>query len=188
VDLAWTYSFFDLDDRPRRRPGRLMGVIQALLNRHRAGVAVRKLMRFFAEVNTELTALQDARAPAGRGPIDDKRARRGHLWMLRQDLAGYVLLGDPAVRLPIADGRGGAGGTGFPRASGAGCAAGEHAAAVTRAEAAVLAVIRGDSVAGAARHHGLDRAELERLVASYHAAGRDALDAALQGRRGDRGP
>jgi hypothetical protein len=44
-----------------------VGVIQALLNRHRAGVAVRKLMRSFAEVNTELTALQDARARAGRG-------------------------------------------------------------------------------------------------------------------------
>jgi hypothetical protein len=208
VDLAWTYSFFDLDDRPRRRPGRLMGVIQALLNRHRAGVAVRKLLRFFAEVNTELTALQDAQARAGRGPIespgsagarsnatrckesidDNERARRGHLWMLRQDLAGYVLLGDPAVRLPIADGGRGADGTDVPRARGAGRAAGEHAAAVTRAEAAVLAVLRGDSIAGAAGRHGLDRAELERLVASYHAAGRDALDAALQARRGDRGP
>ena len=206
VDLAWTYSFFDLDDRPRRRPGRLMGVIQALLNRHRAGVAVRKLMRFFAEVNTELTAMQDAQARAGRGPIespgsagarsnatrcgesiDDERARRGHLWMLRQDLAGYVLLGDPAVRLPITDGREAAGGTGFPRFRGAGHAAGEHAASVMRAEAAVLAVLRGDPVASAAGRHGLDGAELERLVASYRAAGRDALDAALQARRGDRG-
>jgi Helix-turn-helix domain len=91
--------------------------------------------------------------------------------MLRQDLAGYVLLGDPAVCLPIADGREGAGGTD-----------------VTRAEAAVLAVLRGDSIAGAAGRHGLDRAELERLVASYHTSGCDALDAALQARRGDRGP
>lgn len=193
VDLAWTYSFFDLDDRPRRRPGRLVGVIQALLNRHRAGVAVQRLMRFFAEVNTELTALDDAGARAGGGPIDDReRARRGHLWMLRQDLAGYVLLGDPAVRLPITDGRAGAGGTGGAQARGAGRPDGEHVAAVTRAEAAVLAVIRGDPVAGAAGRHGLDRAELERLVASYRAAGRDALDAALgaalHARRGDRGP
>ena len=61
VDLAWTYSFFDFDDHPRRRPGRLMGVLQALLNGHRAGVAMRKLLRFFAEVNTELTALENAR-------------------------------------------------------------------------------------------------------------------------------
>ena len=32
--------------------------------------------------------------------VDDPE-RRGHLWMLRNDLAGYVLLGDPAARLPI---------------------------------------------------------------------------------------
>ena len=35
VDLAWAYSFFDLDDQPRRRPARLVSVLQALLNRHR---------------------------------------------------------------------------------------------------------------------------------------------------------
>jgi len=188
VDLAWTYSFFDLDDRPRRRPGRIVGVIQALLNGHRAGVAMRKLLRFFAEVNTELTALQDAQARAGPGSIDDhERARRGHLWMLRQDLAGYVLLGDPAVRLPITDDRGGADRESLTRARGASRVAGEQAGAVTRMESAVLAVLRGDLVAATAGHHGLDQAELERLVASYRVAGRDALDAALQARRGNRG-
>jgi hypothetical protein len=201
VDLAWTYSFFDLDDRPRRRPGRIVGVIQALLNGHRAGVAMRKLLRFSAEVNTELTALHDAQVRAGRGPVDAtddaERVRRGHLWMLRQDLAGYVLLGDPAVRLPITGGSGeaegahGAIGKRSTRASGAGCSAGEaagaQAASVTRAESAVLAVLGGDPVAVAAGRHGMGRAELERLVASYQAAGRDALAAALQARRGDRG-
>jgi hypothetical protein len=186
VDLAWAYSFFDLDDRPRRRPGRIIGVIQALLNGHRAGVAVRKLMQGFAEVNTELTALDDARARTG-GPLDDpERVRRGYLWMLRQDLAGYVLLGDPAIRLPILGG--GRDGTSPPRAGCDACTADGHAAAVTRAEAAVLAVLRGDPVADAVRRHGLDRAELDRLVASYRAAGRAALDAALPGRAPDQGP
>jgi hypothetical protein len=175
VDLAWAYSFFDLDDRPRRRPGRLVGVIQALLNRHRAGVAVHRLMRFFAEVNTELTALEDAWARTGGGSderpiVDPERARRGHLWMLRQDLAGYVLLGDPAVRLPIAEGRG----------ADRGPAGGAHGSRVSRAEAAVRAVLRGDSVIDAAGRHGMGRAELERLVASYCAAGHDALEAACK--------
>ncbi len=203
VDLAWAYSFFDLDDRPRRRPGRLVGVIQALLNRHRAGVAVQRLMRFFAEVNTELTALEDAWARAGGEAIespgfagarsnatrcgelinDHERARRGHLWMLRQDLAGYVLLGDPAVRLPITDGR--ADGRADDGGASHGSAGGAHASRVSRAEAAVLAVLRGDPVADAAGRHGLDRTELERLVTSYRAAGHDALEAAC---RRDRGP
>ncbi|TMQ23408.1 MAG: hypothetical protein E6J91_00025 [Deltaproteobacteria bacterium] len=186
VDLAWAYSFFDLDDRPRRRPGRSIGVIQALLNGHRAGVAVHKLMQWFAEVNTELTALDDARARTGGRPLDDpERVRRGHLWMLRQDLAGYVLLGDPAIRLPIRYGD--RDGTSPPRAGCEAGAAGGHAAAVMRAEQAVLAVLRGDPVADVARRHGLDQAELERLVASYRAAGRAALAAALSARAPDQG-
>ena len=178
VDLAWVYSFFDLDDRPRRRPDRLIGVMQALLNGHRAGVAVRKLTRFFAEVNTELTALENAHTAAGAAPLDDRAStRRGHLWMLRQDLAGYVLLGDPAVRLPIRDGMGVASAAGDPIVD-----------AVARAEAAVLAVLRGAPTTDAAQQHGCDRGELERLVAIYCAAGRHALGAALATRRGDRGP
>jgi hypothetical protein len=37
----------------------------------------------------------------GKAPllIDDPRARLGHRWMVLQDLAGYVALGDPAARL-----------------------------------------------------------------------------------------
>ncbi|HEX4421078.1 MAG TPA: hypothetical protein VH165_24340 [Kofleriaceae bacterium] len=189
IDLAWAYSFFDLDDQPRRRPARLVSVLQALLNRHRAGVAVRKLMNAFAEVNTELTALQDAQARSGDPAIGDaERARRAHLWMLRQDLAGYVLLGDPAVRLPIAGPddddpaarrageRGGWGEVSEPR--------GDDLLHAT--EAAVLAILGGAPLAEAATRHGLDGDGLRRLVASYRAAGRAALEAALQAHR--RGP
>jgi hypothetical protein len=182
VDLAWAYSFFDLDDRPRRRPGRIAGVLQALLNGHRAGVAARKLMQAFAEVNTELTALDDARERTGVAPDERDQVRRGHLWMLRQDLAGYALLGDPAVRLPIGGGRDGA------SAPAAGDRHGDGAQAVARAEAAVLAVLRGDPVPDAARRHGLDPAELERLVASFRAAGRAALEADVPGRGSGQGP
>ena len=185
IDLAWAYSFFDLDDRPRRRPGRIAGVIQALLNGHRAGVAVRKLMQWFAEVNTELTALDDARARAGGAPDDPEQVRRGHLWMLRQDLAGHVLLGDPATRLPILGGRDRAG---APVAGSEVRTGGGHAAAVVRAESAVLAILRGDPVADAARRHGLDPAELDRLAAIYRAAGRVALEAAVPGRAPGQGP
>ncbi|HEX8111964.1 MAG TPA: hypothetical protein VF516_29735, partial [Kofleriaceae bacterium] len=183
IDLAWAYSFFDLDDRPRRRPGRIAGVLQALLNGHRAGVAVRKLLQWFAEVNTELTALDDARARTGGASLDDReQIRRGHLWMLRQDLAGYALLGDPAIRLPI-----GGSGDGALRAVERGTD-GACAAVVARAEAAVLAVLRGDPVADVARCHGLAHAELARLVASFCAAGRAALEAAVPDRAPDQGP
>jgi hypothetical protein len=191
VDLAWAYSFFALDDRPTRRPGRFMGVLRSLLHGDRAGAAMRVLSCFFDEVNTELTGLYNQHARTGRPPLDDRaRARRGHLWMLRQDLAGYVLLGDPAVRLPL----GGAGaatlhGTGQPAGAGAatlhgtGQPAGAGAVSDTdAAEAAVRAVFGGMPTVVAASAHGLDRAELERLVELYGQAGRSAIERALRSR------
>jgi hypothetical protein len=46
---------------------------------------------------------EDARIAGRPDPIDPKK--RGQTWMLRNDLRGYVLLGDPAVRLPQAEPR-----------------------------------------------------------------------------------
>ncbi|MEM9455675.1 MAG: hypothetical protein AAGF11_15945 [Myxococcota bacterium] len=94
VDLAWTYSFRELDDEePVNRPNRFLDVFYGLLRHDRVGVAFRELLRHYGETNTELTTLIESR-------VDDPQ-RRGHLWMLRNDLAGYVLLGDPAAQLPI---------------------------------------------------------------------------------------
>ena len=42
-------------------------------------------------------AQEDAQVRGKAGPTDMKE--RGNLWMLRNDLRGYVLLGDPAVRI-----------------------------------------------------------------------------------------
>lgn len=94
VDLAWTYSFRELDgERPVDRPNRFIDVFSGLLRRDRVGVAFRELLRHYGATNTELTTLVES------GVKDAQR--RGHLWMLRNDLAGYVLLGDPAAQLPI---------------------------------------------------------------------------------------
>lgn len=175
VDLAWAYSFFSLDDQPTRRPGRFMNVLRSLLHGECVGAAMRALSGLFDEVNTELTALDHEHARAGRPPLDDRaRARRGHLWMLRQDLAGYVLLGDPAVKLPLGDlAHGGEIMDGARQPVPIG---------VDAVEAAVRAVIGGMSLAVAASAHGLPPAELERLVAVFTQAGRCALEYALRGR------
>jgi hypothetical protein len=102
VDLAWTYGFQELDDRPVTRPGRLMALMRALLRGDRAGVALREVARGVGMANVELTCLfdQDSEMTVETGPAE--QARRAHLWMLRNDLAAYVLLGDPAARLPLA--------------------------------------------------------------------------------------
>lgn len=107
-DLAWTYAFQDLGAEGGSRVSRFQGVFGALARRHRQGVAYQSLLRFFSEKSVELSVLYDEEArleAAGEAvPEDNARVtRRANLWMARQDLGGYVLFGDPAVRLPLAE-------------------------------------------------------------------------------------
>ncbi len=101
IDLAWTYSFEERDSgkKPVNRPGKFMDVVRSALRGERAGISFRQLVRFISHANQELSDLYDLAEKEGDAHEMDK-ARLGHLWMLRQDMAGYVLLGDPAVRLP----------------------------------------------------------------------------------------
>jgi len=101
LDLAWTHSF--QDPGFGSRASRMLSAVKALVQGGRAGVALEALMRFYREANDELMASyqaeEDARAWAKPDPTD--RRARGDRWMLRNDLRGYVLLGDPAARLPL---------------------------------------------------------------------------------------
>ncbi|MFY0577892.1 hypothetical protein ACN28S_29420 [Cystobacter fuscus] len=67
------------------------------------GVALDALMRSFRDVNDSLMSAyqerQEALEEERPDPIDPKLL--GYLWMLRNDLRGYLLLGDPAVRLQL---------------------------------------------------------------------------------------
>jgi hypothetical protein len=103
MDLAWSYSFQEQGTVARSRPSRFQGLLHSLVAGRRAGVGLDALWRFFRDANNELTTLYEQQEEAHRGgrpnPVD--LAQRAHLWMLRQDLAGYVLLGDPAVQLPV---------------------------------------------------------------------------------------
>ncbi|WP_224360419.1 helix-turn-helix domain-containing protein [Hyalangium versicolor] len=103
MDLAWTYSFQEPGKAMKNRPSRFMGLMRSMVSGRRAGVSLSALLRFFNEANVELTALYDQEAEArlqGR-TLPANMAQRAHLWMLRQDVSGYVLLGDPAVNLPV---------------------------------------------------------------------------------------
>ena len=103
VDLAWTYAFQQLDSpNVRSRPAQFLRMLREPLRGHRAGVAMRQIPLALGAVETELTSHFDddeRHRRAGRRPRPDPR--RGHLWMLRQDLLGFVMLGDPAARLPL---------------------------------------------------------------------------------------
>jgi len=101
IDLAWTYAF--VNTRNQSRASRFLSAVRAMVNGSRAGVALDALTRFYRETNDALMAgYQVEQAARVRGEADPTdRMERGNLWMLRNDLRGYMLLGDPAARLPL---------------------------------------------------------------------------------------
>jgi hypothetical protein len=100
VDLTWTYGFSGTANPSESRKGRFLEPLKLLVRGRRAGTALDKLMVSYRETNHALLesyqAEKQASAPGGFDPKE-----RARLWMLRNDLRGYVLLGDPAARLPL---------------------------------------------------------------------------------------
>lgn len=103
VDLAWTYGFSGTKDLSESAKSRMLEPLKLLVRGDRAGVALDKLMVSYRKANDDLTysyqRQKEAEAQRRADPTDPKQ--RAHLWMLRNDLRGYVLLGDPAARLPL---------------------------------------------------------------------------------------
>jgi hypothetical protein len=102
LDLAWSYGFCDLDKMSRgERHRRFHELVAQLVKGTRVGLALSgSLMRARNQIQTELAvaAADAAAAGDGDGPVDPQ-VRLGHRWMVLQDLAGYVVLGDPAARV-----------------------------------------------------------------------------------------
>ncbi len=102
-DLAWPLSFTEVESPSRSRASRILSALKVLANGSRAGVAHFELMRSYREVNDSLLAGYQAREDAlvygTPDPIDP--VRQGLLWLQRNDLRGYLLLGDPAARLAV---------------------------------------------------------------------------------------
>lgn len=185
VDLAWTYGFQELDGRSVSRPGRLMAMVRNALRGDRIGVGLREVARGVGMANAELTSLfdQDASAMAAEAG-DSDAARRAHLWLLRQDLAGYVLLGDPAVRLalevdepPLEE---------FARPDEVRAQAGigpEEAEAdpLARHEALIGRALAGEDVGRIAAGAGVAETSLRAALEVYREAGRAALRRHLAG-------
>ncbi|APR86343.1 Hypothetical protein A7982_11692 [Minicystis rosea] len=184
VDLAWTYSFQDLGATTRNRPSRFQGIFRSLVDGNRVGVAHRELSRFFSETSVELSTMYDeeARREQRGAPIPDDDAtlaKKANLWMLRQDLSAYVVLGDPAARLPIAPARAITAAPSVSAASVLGFAPAPAPAAardVNGMVEAVIALLAGNEPPNAiAARAGVTRAELSRWAQVYDEAGRAAL-------------
>lgn len=102
MDLAWTFSFTDPGNN-KSRASRMFSTLRSLLAGSRVGVGLDALMSVYRETNNDLTAsYQSQRDALVRGQPDPTNPRTlGRMWMQRNDLRGYVLLGDPATRLPV---------------------------------------------------------------------------------------
>lgn len=104
VDLAWTYGFQDHLTGVSKRD-RFTQILEQWLDGSRAGVGIGWLTGTeFGKVNTSLTELYKQLETSQKLGISHPRstAQLAHLWMTQQDLAGYILLGDPAAHLPRA--------------------------------------------------------------------------------------
>jgi hypothetical protein len=175
VDLAWAYSY---SDRGRRTPARFLELLKGLAAGSRAGLALSALMRSVNETSIALAMLydreQEERQHKRRSTIDP--VARAHLWMLRQDLAGYILLGDPAVRLPRAEAARVARPSVEQQAQVARRASTAPGRSAVDMERALLALLSGKhSAEDLAARHGVSTRELHRWEDCYRAAGREAL-------------
>lgn len=101
MDLAWTFGFQDIDGMSRA--SRFTDLLRAAAQGRRFGTALRQLSAHFGLANLALTMDYDREEQAsalGTAWTPDP-IRRARLWMQRQDLGGFVLLGDPAARLAV---------------------------------------------------------------------------------------
>ncbi|HEU4733741.1 MAG TPA: hypothetical protein VFT22_37875 [Kofleriaceae bacterium] len=108
LDLAWSYAFYDLGKLSRgERHRRFHELVGQLVKGSRVGLALsgslaRARNQVARDVMSDAANARDAGEPPGQGAL------LGHRWMTLQDLAGYIVLGDPAARLAVAPRRRGA--------------------------------------------------------------------------------
>jgi hypothetical protein len=172
VDLAWSYGF---KDHSRPTPSRFLGVLKVLAEGGRAGVALSALQRFANETSVELALLHNEaqRASTNRLPSPVHPMKWAELWMVHQDLSNYILLGDPAVRLPLQA-------PAMPpsprRAQALSQATSSPAREPAAMEAAVLELLSGRrSLEAVASRYGVTLRELRQWEDIYRSAGRSAL-------------
>lgn len=94
VDIVWGYGYRDALGGATADSSPYYGIVQALARGQRFGVAMRSLAEQAAALGLELAFLGDDTDPG-------RQLLRTRVWLQCWDLFGYILLGDPAARLPL---------------------------------------------------------------------------------------
>lgn len=171
VDLAWTYGFVSATNPAESKKSRILATLEIMVRGGRAGVALDRLADEYREINHTLMVTYEEEETARRDgrPVSLDRKERGHLWMARNDLRGYVLLGDPAARLPLAQ-------HALGRPAQAPEARSSPAVSTSDEVAAVHALLRGaEAPLAIAARAGVSLDELWGWFDAYRAARRGAL-------------
>lgn len=179
VDIAWQYSYSDADASVLSRPTKFTVLVEDACRGRRAGTLARSLARAATDAALRLAA-EAEQVRRDPGLAAQLKNRVAHLWMLHHDLASYILLGDPALRLrapnvapapaPIA-----------PVPSATSPAIAPELAAIARKlgagklEEALAHALVDESRQKLARKLGIELRELQDLEDIYRKAGRRAL-------------
>ena len=196
VDLAWTHSFDEVlgsgkDAKRISRARQFLRPLATLLKQDRVGAAMLHLKLALDEVNVAINSTYAA-ASLGRGSFSVKDSEAlSNLWMFREDLRQFVLLGDPAASLQLSPppklskaeliagvfgshNFGNLGSSSKSKSEPEPEPAGEKMA--EKMEAGLIEVLAsGAPVAKVASEFGVSEAELRRWTELYREAGRAAL-------------
>jgi hypothetical protein len=176
VDLAWTHGLQALDeedpDTVRAEHGPYYEVLRMVASGHRFGPALASLSDKALALGSHLVTLYGDAEANRIEDSDERRLQRAWLWMRYLDLAGYILLGDPAAQLPIRAARD------LVRADGASTEAGPAGPSPEQMEKLVLECLRQRQSPGQiAKNAGIHPGTLENWLRAYKNAGRQALAA-----------
>ncbi|MCB9796980.1 MAG: hypothetical protein H6741_30215 [Alphaproteobacteria bacterium] len=102
LDFAWELGFRDWAfGEPRKAISSFQQLLSGVARGQRVGSAFSTLRNEVAQVEKNLMVdiNREAKAKGDGKPYTVNAKRRGYLWLRRQDLSGFVLMGDPAAQL-----------------------------------------------------------------------------------------
>lgn len=97
VDRAWGYSFKSANGDSQLRV--FKSALKRLMEGHRVGYALENFNNRYAELSSDLS--DKVRSMKYGTPVDP--ADLSDMWTFNNDARNYVVIGDPAVRLPLAE-------------------------------------------------------------------------------------